>query len=83
MIVRIGDMPAPATLSRVQEVVRQTNFVPNAIAGSLRSSRARLVAAIVPTLVGPVFQATVRSLSRELGERGYQLMIGESQYETA
>ncbi len=74
---------APATLSRVQEVVRQTNFVPNAIAGSLRSSRARLVAAIVPTLVGPVFQATVRSLSRELGERGYQLMIGESQYETA
>ena len=77
------ELLAPGTLARVQEVVRQTGFVPNGMAGSLRSSRARLVAAVLPTLVGPVFQETVRALSQALDERGYQLMIGQSGYETS
>jgi LacI family gluconate utilization system Gnt-I transcriptional repressor len=71
---------SPAMLSKVQEVVRQTGFVPNGMAGGLRSSRARLVAAVLPTLVGPVFQDTVRALNQALAERGYQLMIGQTGY---
>ena len=71
------------TLSKVREVVRRTGFVPNGMAGGLRTSRARLVAAVLPTLIGPVFQETVRSLNQALDERGYQLMIGQSGYEAS
>ena len=74
---------APATLLKVREVVRQTGFVPNGMAGGLRSSRARLVAAVLPTLTGPVFQETVRALNQALDERGYQLMIGQSGYDAS
>ncbi len=74
---------APATLLKVREVVSQTGFVPNGMAGGLRSSRARLVAAVLPTLTGPVFQETVRSLNQALDERGYQLMIGQSGYDAS
>jgi LacI family gluconate utilization system Gnt-I transcriptional repressor len=71
---------SPPTLAKVNEVVRRTGFVPNGMAGGLRSSRAGLVAAVLPSLTGPVFQETVRSLNQALDERGYQLMIGQSGY---
>ncbi|MEY2893415.1 MAG: hypothetical protein RJA98_3323 [Pseudomonadota bacterium] len=71
---------SPAMLARVQEVVKQTGFVPNGMAGGLRSSRARLVAAVLPTLVGPVFQETVSSLNAALTAQGYQLMLGQTGY---
>lgn len=74
---------AAGTLLKVREVVRQTGFVPNGIAGGLRSSRAKLVAAVLPTLTGAVFQETVRSLNQALDESGYQLMIGQSGYDAS
>lgn len=72
---------SPATLERVREAVARTNFVPNAMASGLRSSRAKLVAALLPTLVGPVFQEMVEALDKALHERGYQLIIGQSGYD--
>lgn len=71
----------PALRARVLEVVQRTGFVPNAMAGGLRTARARLVAAVLPTLTGPVFQETVKSLNQALVERGYQLMIGQAGYD--
>jgi LacI family transcriptional regulator, gluconate utilization system Gnt-I transcriptional repressor len=71
---------APRTLARVREVVGHTGYVPNAMAGSLRTSRAKLVAALLSTLTGPVFQETVLALNQALDARGYQLMIGQSGY---
>ncbi|WP_210543850.1 LacI family DNA-binding transcriptional regulator [Rhodoferax sp. PAMC 29310] len=72
---------SPAMRSKVQEVVRQTGFIPNGMAGGLRSSRAKLVAAVLPTLVGPVFQETIQALNEALDAKGYQLMIGQSGYD--
>jgi len=74
---------SPDARARVREVVARTGFVPNDMARGLRSSKARLVAAVLPTLVGPVFQETVRALTQALDERGYQLMIGQSGYDTS
>ena len=50
------------------------------LAGGLASTRSRLVAAVVPTIAGPVFLQTVQSLTEALAERGYQLMLGQSGY---
>jgi LacI family gluconate utilization system Gnt-I transcriptional repressor len=72
---------SPATLKRVRDAVEQTSFVPNAMASGLRLSRARLVSALLPTLVGPVFQEMVEALDDALHSRGYQLMIGQSGYD--
>lgn len=74
---------APETLAKVRDAVRRTSFVPNAMASGLRRSRARLVAALLPTLMGPVFQEMVEALDRSLHGHGYQLMIGQSGYDQA
>jgi LacI family gluconate utilization system Gnt-I transcriptional repressor len=65
---------------KVSEAVARTGYVPNLLAGGLASRRSRLVAAVVPTISGPVFLETVQSLTEALAERGYQLMLGQAGY---
>jgi LacI family gluconate utilization system Gnt-I transcriptional repressor len=65
---------------KVHEAIARTGYVPNLLAGGLASTRSRLVAAVVPTISGPVFLETVQSLTEALAERGYQLMLGQSGY---
>ena len=74
------DRLAPKTLERVRGAIRQTGYVPNLLAGGLRSARSRLVAAVVPTIAGPVFLDTIQALTDALDARGYQLMLGQTGY---
>jgi LacI family transcriptional regulator, gluconate utilization system Gnt-I transcriptional repressor len=67
-------------LRKVSDAVENTGYVRNRLAGGLASSRSRLVAAVVPTISGPVFQQTVQALTDALAEHGYQLMLGQSGY---
>jgi LacI family gluconate utilization system Gnt-I transcriptional repressor len=74
------DKVPAATLAKVQAAIAKTGYVPNLLAGGLRSNKSRLVAALIPTLVGPVFNETIQALTEALHEAGYQLMLGQSGY---
>src|SRR5215475_10771940 len=74
------DRVSPDTLQRVRDAVGRTGYVPNMLAGGLASTRSRLVAAVVPTIAGPVFLETIQALTETLAESGYQLMLGQSGY---
>lgn len=65
---------------KVTDAVARTGYVPNLLAGGLASTRSKLVAAVVPTIAGPVFLETVQSLTEALAEHGYQLMLGQAGY---
>ncbi len=78
--VNTPDGVPEATLAKVQRAIAKTGYVPNLLAGGLRSNKSRLIAALIPTLVGPVFNETVQALTVALSERGYQLMLGQSGY---
>src|SRR5689334_18376482 len=71
------DQVSDATRERVLDAIRVTGYVPNLLAGGLRSARSHLVAAVVPTVTGPIFAETIQSLSDALDEKGYQLMLGQ------
>ena len=71
---------SPDTLRRVREAIERTGYIPNMLAGGLASTRSRLVAALVPTIAGPVFLETIQALTEALAESGYQLMLGQSGY---
>jgi LacI family gluconate utilization system Gnt-I transcriptional repressor len=77
------DTVSPDVLRRVREAVARTGYVPNMLAGGLASRKSRLVAAVVPSIVGPVFQETVQALTEALARSGYQLMLGQSGYENS
>lgn len=68
------------TLERVRGAIRSTGYVPNLLAGGLRSAKSRLVAAVVPTITGPIFLDTIQGLTDALDAHGYQLMLGQAGY---
>ena len=71
---------SPLTLEKVKLAVSSTGYVPNLLAGGLASNRSRLVAALVPTIVGPVFLQTIEALTGALAEAGCQVLLGQSGY---
>lgn len=72
---------SPDTLRRVQEAVQATGYVPNLVAGSLASNRSKLIVALIPSLAGSVFQATMEAMTVALADAGYQFLIGQSGYD--
>ena len=68
------------TRIRVQAAISSLGYVPNLIAGGLRSARSHLVTALVPTTTGQLFGEMVQSLTDALELRGYQVMLGQVGY---
>jgi len=72
---------SPELLHRVQDAVARTGYVLNLLAGGLASNRSRLVATIVPTIVGPaLFSTCIQASTDTLAAGGYQAMLGVSVY---
>jgi len=72
------DKVASNTLERINQAIARTGYVPNLLAGGLASKRSRLIAAIVPTIANAVYAETIKHLSEELRDSGYQVLLGES-----
>jgi LacI family gluconate utilization system Gnt-I transcriptional repressor len=71
---------APAKRAAILAAIERLGYVPNLNAGTLASSRSRIVGAIVPTLSNAWFAATMDGLSESLAPAGYQLLLGQTRY---
>src|ERR1700712_2977307 len=69
------------TIAKVQEAVRATGYIPNLMAGGLKSARSLLVASLVPSISVAQFLPTVKALTESLDAAGYQLILGQSGYD--
>ncbi|MBG9390268.1 LacI family DNA-binding transcriptional regulator [Caenimonas sp. DR4.4] len=70
-----------ATIERVRNAVAKTGYIPNLLAGGLKSKRSMTVAGLVPVISVPQFLPTIRSLTETLDAQGYQLILGQSGYD--
>jgi LacI family gluconate utilization system Gnt-I transcriptional repressor len=71
------------TKARVQQAVEATGYIPNLLAGGLKSKRSLMVAGIVPALSVSQFLPTVEALTTALAAEGYQLILGQTAYDPA
>ncbi len=69
------------TRKRVFEAIDQVGYVPNLVAGSLASASSRFIAVIVPSLANAVFIEVIRSLQETFEARGYQILLGNTDYD--
>lgn len=75
------DQVAPKTLEKVNQAITLTGYVPNLIAGALASRKSHLVAAFIPSIANTVYAETIRYFSRTLRNSGYQVLLGETDYQ--
>lgn len=77
------DVVSEATIQKVRAAVEATGYVPNRLAGGLKSRRSMTVAALVPVISVPQFLPTVQALTVALDAAGYQLILGQTGYDRA
>lgn len=82
-VLSAPDKVAPETRAAVWSAVEALGYVPNLAAGTLKSQRSRIVAAIVPTLRNAIFAETVEGMADALRAEGYQLLLAASGYDPA
>src|SRR3979490_348553 len=82
-VVRLPNLVAPETRSRVEAAMRELGYVPNQVAGSLASARPTPVGVLVPTIANSIFADTVQGLSDELEPLGYAVILAQSCYDAA
>ena len=68
------------TRDRILKVVREMNYVPDQMAGSLTTKKSGFVAALVPSLNNLHFALTVQALTEELEAIGQQILLGYTDY---
>lgn len=71
------------TLERVLRAVEETGYIPNRLAGGLKSNRSMTVGALIPYIAVPQFLPTIQTLTEELDQAGYQLIFGQTGYDYA
>ena len=82
-VSRVLNSPEKVSADLVQKVrsaIERTGYVPNLLAGSLASTKSRMIAAILPTIAGSVFLDMIQSLTETLAGAGYQLILGQAGY---
>src|SRR6201994_438243 len=81
-VVRLPNLVAPETRTRVEAAMRELGYVPNQLAGALASgARTRSVGVLVPTIANSIFADTVQGLSDELEPLGYAVILAQSRYD--
>jgi LacI family transcriptional regulator len=75
------DIVRPAIRERVERAVEKLAYTPDRTAKALSSGKSRIVGAIVPTIGNAIFADGVEALQDRLSERGYTLLLSNSQYD--
>ena len=81
--LREPERVALATRQRIEDAVRTLGYLPNHVAGSLKSQRTRVVAVLVPTIQHAVFADTIQGLADVCRGQGYHLMLADTDYSVA
>jgi LacI family transcriptional regulator, galactose operon repressor len=68
----------PALVERVRRASAELGYRVHRAASQLRSGRAKVVAALVPSLENPFFTSLIAALERYAGAEGYEIIVGSS-----
>jgi len=81
--LKTPELVSKATLEKVQRAVLATGYIPNLLAGGLKSKRSMAIGALLPVVAVPQFLPTVQQLTEALDVAGYQLILGQTGYDHA
>ncbi|MEY2927149.1 MAG: hypothetical protein RL367_1626 [Pseudomonadota bacterium] len=69
----------PVKREKVQRIIAEMNYAPNAVARQLRRPRNETIIVIVPEIANPFFSGIVQSIENLAHDLGYRVLIGETQ----
>ena len=83
LYLRRPDEVSSRRAERIQTAIDKLSYLPNTMAGGLASSRSNIIGVIVPTITFSFFSETLETLERNLRAAGYQLLIGNTEFDAS
>lgn len=80
-VLNAPDTVREATRQRVEAAIERVGYVRNMLAGSLASANSRFIAVIVPSLSNVVFIEVIQGLQTTFEKHGYQILLGNTEYD--
>jgi LacI family transcriptional regulator len=71
------------TRDKVLRAIKKCNYYPNAHARSLASGRSKMLGLLVSDISNPFFPELVKSIESAAFERGYDVILSETNYDAA
>jgi LacI family transcriptional regulator len=71
-----------AVRARVLKAIEQCRYYPNAHARSLASGRSRIIGLVISDIVNPFFPELVKAIEAAAFERGYDVVLSNTNYDT-
>ena len=68
------------TRTKVLEVIKELNYVPNVIGKKLSQNRSNVIAVVIPVINHPFFASLVEQLEIEADKHNYSLLLATSQH---
>ena len=66
---------APATRSRIEALLRETEYQPNGVARGLKLRQTLVLAVVIPDITNPLFAGLFRGIEDGATPRGYQVIL--------
>lgn len=66
---------APATRSRIEALLRETEYQPNGVARGLKLRQTMVLAVVIPDITNPFFAGLFRGIEDGATPRGYQVLL--------
>ena len=66
---------APATRTRIEALLRETEYRPNGVARGLKLRQSLVIAVVIPDITNPFFGALFRGIEDGAEPRGYQVLL--------
>ena len=68
--------------ARVLQAIEQCRYYPNAHARSLASGKSKIIGLVISDIVNPFFPELVKAIEAAAFERGYDIMLSNTNYDT-
>ena len=78
-VINGGQSVSKKTIEKVNAIIAETGFIPNANAQKFRSRSSKLIALMVPIVYHPFYAALIEAVERELDKAGYRMLLVASQ----
>lgn len=82
-VVNNLDRVHPQTRARIEAIIRETGYRPSSSGRALVSGKTRNILVVLHNIADPYCAALSREFSREWHARGYQMLLGDSNFDPA
>ena len=70
------------TRKQVEDAIRKTGYSPNTLAQSFRRGKTKVIMVVLPSVGDPFFTEVMGGIREVAAEKGYSLLINETQFNT-